>query len=107
MILASALIAQERARAAAGQVPVLRVSFIKLLELLRPLWLTLELAEDLLSERQKNTLVQRFYKQMAKCLSAPRRSRSCPGAVRQPVTGWPRLRNNQSIDGPLQFTIAL
>jgi Transposase DDE domain len=105
LVLASALLAQERARAAGGKVPVLRVSFIKLLELLRPLWLTLELGEDLLSEEQKNQMVKRFYQQMGRCLSAPRRSRSCPRAVRQPVTRWPRLRRNESIEGPLNFTI--
>ena len=43
LMLAAALLARERDRAAAGQVPVLRVSFIKLLELLRPLWLVLAL----------------------------------------------------------------
>jgi hypothetical protein len=106
LVLASALLAQERARAAAGKVPVLRVSFIKLLELLRPLWLTLELGDDLLSEEQKNEMVKRFYKQMAQCLSAPRRSRACPRAVRQPVTGWPRLRRNQSVEAPINFTIS-
>lgn len=51
--LASARLAAARARAAAGQGPGLRVSFIKVLERLQPLWLTLELGEDLLSERQK------------------------------------------------------
>lgn len=105
LVLCSALLAAERARAAAGHVPVLRVSFIKVLELLQPLWLTLELGEDLLSERQKNELVKRFYKQMARCVSAPRRTRSCPRAVRQPVTGWPRLLHNESIEGPMQFQL--
>ncbi len=85
-MLGSALLAAERARAAAGQVPVLRVSFVKVLEMLRPLWLTLALGEDLLTERQKDQLVRRFYEQMRCCVTAPRRSRSCPRAVRQPVS---------------------
>jgi len=105
LILCSALLATERARAAAGKAAVLRVSFVKVLELLQPLWLTLELGEDLLSERQKNQLVARFYRQMGHCVSKPRRTRSCPRAVRQPVTGWPRLRRNESIEGPLQFQL--
>lgn len=105
LVLCSALLAAERARAAAGQAPVLRVSFVKVLELLQPLWLTLELGEDLLSERQKNELVKRFYEQMGRCVSARRRSRSCPRAVRQPVTGWPRLRRNESVEGRLQFQL--
>lgn len=105
LVICSALLAAERARAAAGRVAVLRVSFVKVMELLQPLWLTLELGEDLLSERQKNELVKRFYKQMGRCVSPPRRSRSCPRAVRQPVTGWPRLQRNNSIEGPRLFEI--
>ena len=105
LVLASALVAAERTRAAGGQGPVLRVSFVKVLELLRPLWLTLELGEDILSERQKNELVRRFYQQMGRCVTARRRSRSCPRAVRQPVTGWPRLLRNESVEGPLHFQL--
>jgi hypothetical protein len=105
LVLISALVATERARAATGQVPVLRVSFVKVLELLQPLWLTLELGDDLLSERQKNQLVQRFYEHMGRCVTPKRRSRSCPRAVRQPVTGWPRLQRNDSVDGPLHLQI--
>ncbi|HOK78330.1 MAG TPA: transposase [Verrucomicrobiota bacterium] len=102
LVLCSALLATERARAAAGEVPALRISFIKTLELLRPLWLTLALGEDLLTERQKDQLVQRFYDQMRRCVTAPRR---CPRAVRQPVSGWPRLLCNESVEGPLHFQI--
>jgi hypothetical protein len=105
LVLCSALLSAERARAAAGQVPVLRVSFVKVLELLRPLWLTLALGEDLLTARQKDQLVQRFYQQMGRCVTGPRRSRSCPRAVRQPVSGWPRLLRNESVEGPLHFQL--
>jgi hypothetical protein len=105
LVLGSALLATERARAAGGALPVLRVSFVKVLELLQPLWLTLELGEDLLSERQKNQLVARFYRVMNRCVIAPRRARSCPRAVRQPVSGWPRLQRNQSIEAALHFQI--
>ncbi len=105
LALASAILARERMRAATGQAPVLRVSLIKLLELLRPLWLVLELGSDLLSDRQKEPLTQRFYAQARRCLSPPRRSRSCPRVVRQPVRGWPRLVKNQSWEGPVQFKL--
>lgn len=105
LIVCSALVAAERARAAAGQVPVLRVSFVKVLELLRPLWLTLALGADLLSEAQQEQLVKRFYEHMGRCVTAPRRARSCPRAVRQPVSGWPRLLRNESVEGPLHFQL--
>lgn len=105
LVLASALVAAERARAAVGQVPVLRVSFVKVLELLRPLWLTLALGEDLLSERQKNQLVKRFYPHLGRGITAPRRARRCPRAVRQPVNSWPRLLRNESVEGPLHVQL--
>ena len=105
IVLASALLAKERARAAAGEVPVLRVSFVKTLELMRPLWLVFELGADLLSEEQKEALVERFYEQARRMVSRPRRSRSCPRAVRQPVSSWPRLINNKSFEGSLRFTL--
>jgi hypothetical protein len=56
LILAAALLAQERDRAAAGKVPVLRVSFIKLLELMRPLWLVFSLGDDLLDMADSRTM---------------------------------------------------
>lgn len=105
LVLASALLATERARVATGELPVLRVSFIKVLALLRPLWLTLALGADLLSEDQKDQLVQRFYDHMRRFVTAPRRSRSVPRAVRQPVKKWPRLLHAHSVEGPLHFGI--
>ena len=106
VVLASAMLARERARAAAGEVPVLRVSFVKTLELMRPLWLTLALGGDLLSARQKQQLTERFLERAGRYVTEQRkRPRSCPRAVRQPVSGWPRLRRNQSWDGPVRFTL--
>jgi hypothetical protein len=105
IILASALLATERARAATGALPVLRISFVKVLELLQPLWLTLETCDDLLNEQLKNQMAKRFYKLMGQCVTKPKRSRSCPRAVRQPVTGWPRLRRNEPIEGPMEIRI--
>lgn len=106
VVLASALLARARARAAAGAVPVLRVSFIKTLELMRPLWLTLALGGDLLSLRQKQQLTERFLERAGRYVTRRRRRpRSCPRAVRQPVSGWPRLLQNQSWEGPVQFKL--
>lgn len=106
VVLASALLARERARAAAGATPVLRVSFVKTLELMRPLWLTLALGGDLLSTRQKEQLTERFLERAGRYVTRKRRRpRSCPRAVRQPVTSWPRLRQNQSWEGPVLFKL--
>lgn len=107
LVLASALLARARTQAAAGAAtPVLRVSFVKTLELMRPLWLTLARAGDLLSARQKQQLTERFLEQAGRLVTRRRkRPRSCPRAVRQPVSGWPRLRRNQSWEGPVQFKL--
>ena len=107
VVLASALLARERARAAAGEVAVLRVSFIKTLELMRPLWLTLAIGGELLSARQKQQLTEKFLAFAGRWFVTRRRQqpRSCPRAVRQPVSGWPRLRRNQSWEGPVHFKL--
>jgi hypothetical protein len=104
VVLASALLARERARAAAGQTPVLRISFVKTLELLRPLWLTLALGGEILSARQKQQLTDKFLAWARRHVTRPRRQpRSCPRALRQPVSSWPRLRQNQSWEGPVHL----
>lgn len=105
LVLASAVLARERQRAAAGQASVLRISFMKLLELMRPLWLVLALGSDLLSERQKQQLTERCLRHARRYLLAPRRTRSCPRALRQPISGWPRLLKNESHEGPLHFQL--
>ena len=106
LVVASALVAQARAEAAHGAVPVLQVSFVKLLTLVRTLWLTLELGGDLLTRRQQQALVARFWAQARGLLTRRRRvPRSCPRVVRQPVCGWPRKTRNESWQGTLAFQI--
>jgi hypothetical protein len=105
VVLASALLARARIQAAAGEVPALRVSFVKTLERRRPLWLTLELGRDLLSARQKRALTEKFLAFAGRwyVTRRRRRPRSCPRAVRQPVSGWPRRLQYQSWEGPVHF----
>ena len=81
------------------------MSFIKLLELLRPLWLVLALGDDLLSERQKEQLTERFYERARTYVTPKQRLRSCPRKVRQPVTKWPRLLENEYEEGPVIFSV--
>lgn len=72
------------------------VSFLKTLELMGPLWLTLALGGDLLSARQKQQLTERFLERAGRCVTRRRkRPRSCPRAVRQ----------NQSWEGPIHFKL--
>jgi hypothetical protein len=104
VVIASALLATERARAA-GPMPVLRVSFPKLLDWVRASWLTLTQFDDLLTPRQLQTFLRRAYKQMGQCVTAARRPRSYPRAVRQPIGRWPRKLRNASITGPWHFEL--
>ena len=105
IVLATALLARERARAAAGQVPVLRVKFGVVLAVVRSMWFFLGPCEDLLTERLKDRIVQRGDALMRRCVTAKRRSRTNPRAVRQPVRKWPRLMETRSVEGPMQFRI--
>ena len=105
LVLATALLAQERARVADGQLPVLQISFIKCLELLRPLWLVLCLARDVLDVEAKRALARVFDKEIRRCLKPKRRARSCQRAVRQPIKGWPRLLKPKYATGEWNYEI--
>jgi hypothetical protein len=105
MIIGSSLIAHERAKLKPGEQLQHRVSFIKTWETLEPLWLTLLLGADILSEGQKQELCERFYALAARRVMAKKRSRSCPRAMRQPVQPWPRKKNQRTVEGPLNVNI--
>jgi hypothetical protein len=106
LVLASALLATERARAAHGKVPVLTVSFGHVLNVVRGMWLFFGPFDDLVNDRLKQRVVRRGYTLMRRSLTAERRSRSCPRAVRQTMKAWPRLLQTQSVEGPMHFTLA-
>jgi Transposase DDE domain len=105
IVLASAVIARERARAATGQIPALRVSFGQVLTIVRGMWLFFGPFDDVFTDPQKARVIRRGHALMRRALSAPRRPRTCPRAVRQPVTHWPRLLRPQSIEAPWQFQL--
>ena len=105
MILGSSLIAHERAKLKPADQLQHRVSFIKTWETLEPLWLTLLLGAEILSEKQKQALCDRFYELAARRLMPKKRSRSCPRSLRQPMQRWPRTKDPKSSTGPLAVTI--
>lgn len=100
LVLASAVLATERARAANGTIPPLRISFGQLLDIVRGMWLVLGPFDDIFTDQQKTRVVRRGRALMRRNLTAPRRPRTCPRAVRQPVTRWPRLMKPESIEQP-------
>jgi len=105
IILVTAMLAHERARAANGHVPVLRIKFGVMLAIVRSMWFGLGPIEDLLTEKQKTQVVKRGQALMRRSLTGRRRSRTNPRAVRQPVTRWPRLMQTNSVEGPVQFKV--
>ena len=106
LVLVSALLADERRRAAGGQIPVLRVSFAKILELaVKPMWLWADLGHGVLTDHQLDTIMKRGYQRARQWVTPPRRPRSCPRAVRQNIRAWPRLMQTHSITGPMQFQL--
>jgi hypothetical protein len=105
LVLASAVLATERARAANGDVPVLRIQFGQVLQVVRGMWLFFGPFDDVFTDRQKNQVMRRGYALMRRSLTEERRSRSCPRAVRQPVKPWPRLLRTQSVEGPVHFKL--
>lgn len=106
LILAYAVLVDHRIAAAqVGEVGVLRISFLKTLEALRGLWQFLQVTSDLLSAKEVTLVVQRTMRQLAEMAIPKRRQRSCPRALRQPVSSWPRLRKNTYRRGPVAYTV--
>lgn len=105
MIVASAVLATERARAANGTVPVLRIRFDHVLHFVRGMWLFLGPFDDVFTDRQKDQVVRRARALMRHSLTAERRSRTCPRAVRQKLKPWPRLLKPHSVEGPVVINV--
>lgn len=107
LLLAYSILVDERIKAAkVGEVPVLRVSFLKTLEALRGLWQFLEVTHDLLDERGVRLAVQRTMRLIAERAVPKRRARSCPRALRQPVSSWPRLVKNTARNAQPEYKIS-
>ena len=106
LILAYAVLVDYRMEAAAaGDVGVLRISFLKTLVVVQGLWQFLELSADLLTPEQIRLVVRRALRQIADMAIPKRRARSCPRALRQPVSSWPRLRKNTYRKGPVEYSV--
>jgi hypothetical protein len=106
LILAYAVLVDYRVEAAAkGAVGVLRISFIKTLQVVQGLWQFLEVSSDLLTPAQIRLVVHRSLRRIAEKAIPKRRQRSCPRALRQPVSSWPRLRRNTSRQGAIKHSV--
>jgi hypothetical protein len=105
IVLASAVLALERSKAATPTLPALRVSFAQLLQIVRGVWLFAGPFQDLVTEEQQRQILRRAYALMRQSLTDPPRPRSCARAVRQPVTRWPRMLEPTSVERPWRLTV--
>ena len=107
LILAYAVLVDYRMEAAdVAQVGVLRISFLKTLQVVQGLWQFLELTSDMLTPAQVRLVVRRSLRRIADMAIPKRRARSCPRKLRQPVSSWPRLRKNTYRKGAIDYSIA-
>ena len=106
LILAYAVLVDYRITAAkVGEVGVLRISFLKTLQWVQGLWQFLEVSADLLGPEKIRLLVRRTLRHIAQFAIPKRRQRSCPRALRQPVSSWPRLRKNTYRNAPIEYSV--
>lgn len=105
MIIGSSLIAEERSQLAPGEELSHRISFLKVWETLEPLWLTLLLGADILTETQKQQLAERFYALASRRVMQKKRTRSCPRVMRQTTLPWPKKKNQKSSTAPLTISV--
>lgn len=107
LILASAILAQERlALADSQELPSIRVSLAKTQDLLDALWIVLKAAQTLFNTQQCDDLIVVTLATIRKEVILPaRKPRSCPRELRQPVKRYPRLTKNNSFSGPVNIEI--
>lgn len=106
LVLAHSIVAQTRLEAAsAAESDVLRISFGKTLVLVRSLWLTLACGDGIITKKQAQALTRQMLIFLADTVLPPRRQRSCPRKVRQPVSSWPRLTENSDSLGSSHYKL--
>jgi hypothetical protein len=106
LILAHAILADQRMRIAdLSHGEVLRISFGKTLTMVRSLWMTLAAGEGILSPEQAAAMTNQVMRLIAQTALPPRRKRSCPRAVRQPIGSWPRLTKNTYSFGATEYEL--
>lgn len=106
LLLAQAVLVEARVlRSRQAKVAVLRISFRDVLRHVRVLWSLLAVGEGLYGPRQYRTVLRALVEQLRASVNPPRRARSCPRAVRQPVSGWPRLLRRRETQGAFRYEV--
>ena len=83
----------------------MRISFGATLALLGPHWQLLSVGADLLTPAQRRVWMDRLLDELALAVLPRRRKRTCPRALRQPVTNSPRLTKNSQQKGDFDYEI--
>jgi hypothetical protein len=105
LIIATAVLARVRLHAAPVGVPVRRIPFARVLEIVRGWWIFFGAGQALFSAADHRALVQRGYDLLLHQRSPPRRDRSCARGLRQPIKPWPRVLQPRATTGPYTVTI--
>ena len=106
LVIGQAVVAEARlAVAHVAGVEATRISFVKVLEELRWVWLVCARLGASLSAPQQQAVVAEMYETLWAEMTANRRGRSCPRALRQPVSSWPRKLKNQSWNGDAHYQV--
>jgi hypothetical protein len=95
LFMAQAIVVSARMEAAASQdVPILQISFEKVLVACRHLCWLWAIAGDEIKPDIRARIAKKAMQEIAWQATSPRRKRTCPRKVRQPVRKWPRLFKN-------------
>jgi hypothetical protein len=108
LVLAMAVVARVRVAAAdRAKVPPPRISFLKILLLTQQLWQSFAWGRRSRPARQTRAIIEDFFESVQMlALLPPRRARTCPRAIRQPVSSWPRKLNQPSHLGPISIRLS-
>lgn len=106
LLMACSIMAEQRLMVGrSGEINPLSISFVKTLESMNSLWEILSVSEGLIDEVTASELINRIRQIIIRQATPPRRKRSCPRKIRQPVSKWPRLIDNESNEGSYEFEI--
>ncbi len=106
LVVAHAILAEQRMKVSRhADNDVLSISFGKTLVHIRALWLVLAAGQGVIDAKQQAAMSRKVMKIIAEMALPKRRKRTCPRAVRQPVTGWPRLLENTYSTGDTEYQL--
>lgn len=106
LMVAQAIVARIRMETAQSfQGKVLQISFAQVREHVQAFWWMCQWFGNSSSEKNIRASAATMMAFLVQHATQPRRARSCPRAVRQPVTGWPRLLRNQSLTGEIHCEV--